>query len=155
MRIRIHYILVVLIAFALGLGVLTFLSLSPSAKTAPHMLKELTPSPSISVTVIVVSDTSKPLLPDAFSLSQNYPNPFNPETQIEYTLPENCHVELTIYNILGQKVKTLVNQYQNAGYKRVHWNSRDDEGKEVASGIYFYKFEVDKYVYIKKMMVIK
>ncbi len=155
MRTQKSFILVALIVFGLGFVVFSFLFLAPWAKTPPNIPKELTPSSSVSVTVVVVSDTSKSLLPDAFSLSQNYPNPFNQETIIEYALPGNCHVELTIYNILGQKVKTLVNQYQNAGYKRVHWNSRDDEGNQVASGIYFYKIEVDKYVIVKKMIVIK
>jgi flagellar hook assembly protein FlgD len=155
MMTKIGYILVVLIVFALGLALFSLLFLSPWAKTAPDASKTLTPSSSISVTVVVVTGKSEPLLPDAFSLSQNYPNPFNSETEIEYTLPKDCHVELTLYNILGQKVKTLVNQYQDAGYKMVHWNSRDDEGNEVASGIYFYKIEAERYVSVKKMIVLK
>lgn len=155
MRTRKSYILVALIVFALGLGVFIFLFLSPWAKTAPDTPKILTPSSSISVTVVVVTDKSKSLLPDAFSLSHNYPNPFNPETVIKYTLPEDCHVGLTIYNILGQKVKTLVNQYQNAGYKMVHWNGRDDNGNEVASGVYFYKIETPKYSESKKMVLLR
>jgi len=64
-------------------------------------------------------------------------------------------VELTIYNTLGQKVKTLVNQYQNAGNKMVQWNSRDDKGNEVGSGIYFYRIKADSYTAVKKMVVIK
>jgi len=155
MRIRINYILVALIVFALGLGVFTFLFLSPWAKTAPDTPKILTPSSSISVTVVVVTGKSGPLLPDAFSLSQNYPNPFNPETVIKYILPEDCYVELTIYNIVGQKVKTLVNQYQNAGYKMMHWNGKDDKGNEIASGVYFYKIETPKYSESKKMVLLR
>jgi len=153
MRTRKSYLLAALIVFGLGPEVFSFMFLSLWAKTAPDIPKDLTPSSSISVTVVVVTDKS--LLPDAFSLSQNYSNPFNSETVIEYTLPENCHVELTIYNILGQKVKTLVNEYQSAGYKIVQWNSRDDQGYEVASGIYFYKIEAGRYVNVKKMMVLK
>ena len=155
MRTRKSYILVALIVFALGLGVFTFLFLSPWAKTTPDIPKELTPSSSISVTVVVVTDKSKSLLPDAFSLSQNYPNPFNPQTVIKYTLPKDCHVELTIYNTLGQKVKTLVNQYQSAGYKMVHWNSTNDKGNEVGSGIYFYRIKAAYYTEVKKMIVLK
>jgi flagellar hook assembly protein FlgD len=155
MRTRKSYILVALTVFASGLGVFTFLLLSPWAKTAPDTPKELTPSSSISVTVVVVSGKSESLLPDAFSLSQNYPNPFNPETVIKYALPEDCYVELTIYNLLGQKVKILVNQYQNAGYKIVHWNGRDDQGNELASGVYFYKIKTTKYSQTKKMVLLR
>lgn len=155
MRTRKSYILVALIVFALGLGVFTFLFLSPWAKITPDTPKELTPSPSISVTVVVVSEKPKPLLPDAFSLSQNYPNPFNPQTVIKYTLPEDCHVKLTIYNVLGQKVKTLVNQYQNAGYRMVHWDGRDDRNNEIPSGVYFYKMETPKYSDTKKMVLLR
>ena len=155
MRIKINYILVALIAFAWGLIIFSFLFLSPWAKTVPDAPKTLTPSSSISVTVVVVSSKSKTLLPDAFSLSQNYPNPFNPQTVIKYTLPEDCHVELILYNILGQKVKTLVNEYQSAGYRMIHWNGRDDEGNEIPSGLYFYKIKTPKYSETKKMILLR
>jgi flagellar hook assembly protein FlgD len=155
MRTKISYILVALVVFALGLAVSLLLFLSPWAKTAPDTLKTPAPSSSISVTVVVVTGKSESLLPDAFSLSQNYPNPFNPETVIKYALPEDCHVELTIYNLLGQKVKTLVNQYQEAGYKMVHWNGRDDEGNEIASGVLFYKIKSPKYSETKKMVLLR
>jgi len=136
---------------------ISFISPSPSAspirvKIEPATSKTLVPASSISVTVVVAN---KSLLPDAFSLSQNYPNPFNPQTIIRYTLPKDCHVELTIYNTLGQKVKTLVNQYQNAGNKMMQWNSTDDKGNEVGSGIYFYRIKADSYTAVKKMVVIK
>jgi len=155
MRSKINYVLVALIVFALGLAIFSFLFLSPWAKTAPDTLKTLAPSSSISVTVVVVTGKSESLLPESFSLSQNYPNPFNPETVIKYALPEDCYVELDVYNILGQKVKTLVNQYQNAGYKMVHWNGRDDKGNEIASGILFYKIKTPKYSETKKMVLLR
>jgi flagellar hook assembly protein FlgD len=152
MRTKISYVWAALITFALGLAIFSYLFLSPWAKTAPNTPNTLAPSSSISVTVVVASGKSEFLLPDAFSLSQNYPNPFNPETVIKYALPEDCHVELSIYNILGQKVKTLVDQYQNAGYKTVHWNGKDDQGNELASGVYFYKIKTPKYSETKKMV---
>lgn len=139
----------------LALGLLEFLFFSPGAKTAPDSTKTLTPSSSISVTVVVVTNKSKTILPEAFSLSQNYPNPFNPETVIKYSLPEDCQVELTLHNILGQKIKTLVNEYQSAGFKMVRWDGRDKEGNEVASGVYFYKITAGRYVNVKKMAVLK
>lgn len=154
MKAKITYVLVLLIVLGSGLTTFSFV-LSPRAKTAPDTLKTLTPSSSISVTVVVAAGKSESLLPDAFSLSQNYPNPFNPETVIKYALPEDCHVELTIYNMLGQKVKTLISQYQNAGYKMVHWNGKDDKGNEIASGVYFYKIKSPKYSETKKMVSLR
>ncbi len=156
MRIKGNYILAALIVFALGLPVFSFLLSSLWAKPPPDSdsLRTFIPASSVCVTVVVVSSKSESL-PKAFSLSQNYPNPFNPETVIKYTLPEDCHVELILYNILGQKVKTLVNQHQSAGYKMVHWNGRDDEGNEIASGLYFYRIETPKYSETKKMVLLR
>ena len=94
-------------------------------------------------------------IPESFSLIQNYPNPFNPETDISYALPSDCQVNLTIYNLLGQKVKTLVNEPQTAGYKTTHWNGRDEQGNLVSSGIYFYKLNAGEYTDTKKMVMTK
>jgi hypothetical protein len=94
-------------------------------------------------------------IPESFSLIQNYPNPFNPETDISYALPSDCKVNLTIYNLLGQKVKTLVNEPQTAGYKTVHWGGKDEQGNLVASGIYFYKLNAGEYTDTKKMVMTK
>ncbi|MFH1336540.1 MAG: T9SS type A sorting domain-containing protein, partial [Candidatus Zixiibacteriota bacterium] len=90
-------------------------------------------------------------LPKAYELFQNSPNPFNPETQIRYDLPATGHVELTVYNILGQKVKVLVNEVQETGHQSVTWDGKDDLGKEVASGIYFYKLQTENFEKTKKM----
>lgn len=156
MRTKKRYILVAWFGVALGLVTFSFLFLSPWAKTSPDNQKTLTPSSCVSVTVVVVSGEPKELLlPKAFSLSQNYPNPFNPQTIIEYTLPKSCHVQLTIYNIMGQSVKVLVNQYQAPGYKRVEWDGKNDQGEEVASGVYFYKFEARDFTHTKKMVILR
>ena len=138
---------------------ISFVSPSPTAlplhlKIVPATSKTLTPSSCVSVTV-VVTNKSKPFLPEGFSLSQNYPNPFNQQTVIKYTLPEDCHVKLTIYNILGHKVKTLVNEYQNAGCKITSWNSTDDKGNQVASGIYVYRMRAGEFTHTKKMTLFK
>jgi len=93
--------------------------------------------------------------PKAFTLFQNYPNPFNPQTIIEYVLPKDTYVKLTIYNILGQKVKTLVDEYQSAGRKYINWNGKDEKGNGVASGIYFYKIQTKEFTQVKKMAIIK
>ena len=75
------------------------------------------------------------------ALFENYPNPFNPSTTIKYSLKENRRTELIIYNITGQKIRTLVNSMQNAGNHIIQWDGRDDSGYDVSSGYYFYKLE--------------
>lgn len=94
-------------------------------------------------------------MPTEFSLSQNYPNPFNPTCVIAYSLPTDCQVKLAIYNILGQKVKVLVDEYQNYGYKSVTWDGKDNQSKELATGIYFYRIEAGSFVQTKKMLMMK
>ncbi len=74
--------------------------------------------------------------PESFNLAQNYPNPFNPETIIPYELPENSDVTITIYNLLGQKVRTLVNQPTEAGYHQIAWDGFNDQGQQVSSNVY-------------------
>jgi 5'-nucleotidase/UDP-sugar diphosphatase len=93
--------------------------------------------------------------PHGFQLFQNYPNPFNPETQISYSLSEGTDVRLTIYNMLGQEVKVLVDGYQGAGTNTVVWDGRNQKGERVSSGIYFYKLCVGENVQTKKMSLMK
>ncbi len=98
----------------------------------------------------VTEPFSEKSLPQDFELPQNYPNPFNPVTEVKYSLPRNCWVRLEIYNILGQKVATLVDGKQRTGYKTVRW----DAGS-LSSGIYFYRLQAGDFVQIKKMVLIK
>jgi hypothetical protein len=93
--------------------------------------------------------------PRSFSLSQNYPNPFNSETVIEYSLPKRSQVKLVIYNILGQKVKTLLDQKESAGHKRVTWNGRNEKGEMAGSGIYIYRIQTEQFTQSKKMLLLK
>ena len=89
-------------------------------------------------------------------LNENYPNPFNPTTTISYNLAENSNVELSIYNLKGQKVCTLVNTIQESGYYEIVWNGMDDAGKNVSSGIYLFKLNAGShYTSIKKMILLK
>jgi len=96
-----------------------------------------------------------PSLPTQFGLDQNYPNPFNPTTKLSYALPKNAHVQLTVYNVLGQAVTTLVDQDMAAGVHEVTWNGRNSEGTQVSSGIYFYRISADNFSATKKMMMLK
>ncbi len=90
-----------------------------------------------------------------FELHQNYPNPFNPLTTIKYNLLHSRHVTLEVYNILGQKVKTLVNTKQEIGLHTVVWDAKDDFNRKAASGIYIYQLSVGSYIYSKKMTLLK
>jgi hypothetical protein len=94
-------------------------------------------------------------VPARFSLSQNYPNPFNPMTTIEYSLPEQSQVTLEVFNVLGQRVKTLADIVQPAGRHRIVWDGKDAQGKDVASGIYFYRLEAGEFTDSKRMVILK
>ena len=85
----------------------------------------------------------------------NYPNPFNPETTISFSIPKISKVEISIYNIKGQKIKTLTNESFQRGYHEFIWNGRDENGIPVSSGIYFYKIETDNFSVIKKCILLK
>ena len=95
------------------------------------------------------------VVPTVFALKQNYPNPFNPSTTITYDVPEDTKLNLTIYNLLGQKVKTLYSGNQLAGTYHTIWNGTNERGQSVASGIYFYRLETKSFVKTQKMLLIK
>jgi hypothetical protein len=94
-------------------------------------------------------------LPTSFALGQNYPNPFNPSTTIEFSLPVRAAVQLELFNILGQRVKTVYNQDMEAGNYAVVWRGDDDHGNQVASGVYFYRLSAGKLSECRKMLLLK
>lgn len=102
-----------------------------------------------------VDDITDGDLPTKFDLRQNYPNPFNPSTNIEFDVPKKAHIKLTIYNVLGQEVNTLVNEEMAPGKKSVTWNGDSQGGTKVSSGMYFYKLETEGFVSTKKMLLVK
>jgi hypothetical protein len=97
----------------------------------------------------------KRILPEHFSLSQNYPNPFNPRTSIEYSIPTRANVELAVYNLLGQKIKTLIDEAKPAGAYSIDWNGTDESGRTVSAGIYFYQLTAGDYSEARKMVFLK
>jgi hypothetical protein len=103
----------------------------------------------------VPDEESLPLNPTEFLLDQNYPNPFNLETNIIYGLPMGSKVKLTIYNLLGQRVRTLVDGYQTPGYKSLDWDATDDKGNVVASGIYFYRIQAGEFTQTRKITLLR
>ena len=103
--------------------------------------------------VMLVNEINQ--LHHSFYLNNNYPNPFNPVTTLRYDLSENSLVTITIYDMLGRKVKTLINQTQDAGYRSVQWNATNDYGKSVSAGIYLYQIQAGEYISTKKMVLLK
>lgn len=101
-----------------------------------------------------VNDTENNL-PFNFSLSNNYPNPFNPSTKIEYTLPKSSNVKIEIYNSLGQLVNVLENSFHNAGRYTLVWEGINSFGKQVSSGIYFYRMSAEGFTLVKKMILMR
>jgi len=100
-----------------------------------------------------IVNTFEPPIPTQYLLSQNVPNPFNPNTYIEYGLPKDSQVKVEIYNLLGQRVRTLVDKRQRAGYYRVCWGGVNQRGEVVTSGIYFYRITAGDFNCIKKMIL--
>jgi hypothetical protein len=99
----------------------------------------------------------KALLPKAFAMSQNYPNPFNPSTTIAYDIPEgdNVHVQLNVYNMRGQLVRTLVDESKSEGSYQIQWDGSDNYGRRVSSGVYFYRIKAGEFSKTRKMVILK
>jgi len=100
-------------------------------------------------------DVVETMAPASFSLSPNYPNPFNPGTTIEYTLARRAQVTIEIFNIIGQRVRILVDETKSAGSYRTAWDGRDDAGWSVSTGVYLYRFQADDAVQTRKMLLVK
>ena len=94
-------------------------------------------------------------VPASFTLEQNYPNPFNPSTTIAYSVPKAGHVTIKVYNVLGQEVRTLVNQVKDVGRFNIQWDGRNSAGLQVSSGVYLYRMEAGRFVKTQKMLFIK
>jgi hypothetical protein len=94
-------------------------------------------------------------LPRDYKLSQNYPNPFNPVTNINFQIPEKLKVTIEVFDIQGNKVKTLMNGELNAGYHKVSWNASNDFGDRQPSGLYFYSLQAGDFFQTRKMLLLK
>jgi hypothetical protein len=109
----------------------------------------------VDTTITGIVDRTSLRLPDSFILHQNHPNPFNPSTNISYQLSKPSHVVLTIYNLLGQEINSLVNEIQAPGAISVIWDGRNEVGERVGSGVYFYQLQVNAEIQIKKMLLLQ
>jgi len=93
--------------------------------------------------------------PISFSIGQNFPNPFNPITTIRYDVPEQSHVLMEIYNVLGQRVAVVVNGIHDPGFHAVRWNGTNMYGNSLSSGMYFYHIQAGDFRSIKKLILVK
>ncbi len=103
----------------------------------------------------LAAESTTESLPTAFALDQNYPNPFNPETKINYQLPEESNVLIKIFNLKGQLVWTLLNEFKAPGYYTVVWDGRDASGLSIPSGTYFYQIKAEGFQQVRKMTLLK
>ena len=95
------------------------------------------------------------MIPGQFALQQNFPNPFNPSTEIRFDLPEGGHVELSVFNMAGQKVRTLSSEIMQPGYLAIIWDGTNNSGYKVATGMYFYAISTAQFNDTKKMLFLK
>ncbi|NOZ60441.1 MAG: T9SS type A sorting domain-containing protein [Calditrichaeota bacterium] len=103
----------------------------------------------------VTSKNEQKIVPEDYSLSQNYPNPFNPETTIEYGIPRASNVEITIFNVQGEKIANVMRNFQQPGYHKIRWDGRNESGKPVASGIYLFQLKANDFTAVKKMLLLR
>jgi endonuclease I len=109
----------------------------------------------VPIVVQVVSAEPKHFIQEVFTLHQNHPNPFNPVTILQYDLPEDALVNITIYDMMGRLVSNLVSSQQNAGYKSIQWDATNNQGQPVSAGLYLYTIQVGKFRQTKKMVLLK
>ena len=95
------------------------------------------------------------IFPENFIIYPNFPNPFNPMTHIRYDLPEDQFVNITIYDVMGRNIRTLMNSNQTAGYHSVRWDAKNDTGEGVAAGMYIYTIQAGEFRATKKMVLLK
>ncbi len=93
--------------------------------------------------------------PKRFKLIEAMPNPFKNRTLINYALPRDCNVEIEVFNVMGRRVRTLVNGYQSVGYKSVTWDGTDENGKKLPQGVYFYELKASKHTFVKKLILLR
>lgn len=124
-------------------------------RPTPESNTFVTARPDFDQISVALSSSISDGLPKTFALEQNYPNPFNPTTELAFALPKAAHVELSVFNVLGQKVATVVNGEYPAGEHTATWDGTNSNGGSVSSGVYFYRIEAGDYSKTRKMMLLK
>lgn len=137
------------------LGIVTLAVTTTSAEGGFTFVPQFAPG-DITVDISTdVEDDTDPALPTEFALRQNYPNPFNPSTTIEFSLPHSAPVTLEVFNLLGQQVRTVLNETRSAGVHRITFDAVNDNGTALASGVYFYRLRAGSATLTRKMTLLK
>ena len=118
-------------------------------------MQSVLPNISFTSDATLATDNEVDLLPKSFALHDNYPNPFNPNTTIRFDLPSEADVSILVFNVLGQKIKTIEKSQMNPGYHSIIWNATNDQGSQVSAGMYFYQLRTNDFVKTKKMILLK
>lgn len=132
-------------------GQIIELSFPVASPSDPGMVRDFV----LQTTGYYISLKKPSVVPASFALLNNYPNPFNASTIIPYSLPRATDVKLEIFNLLGQRVRVLVNERQSAGHEKVIWDGKDDKGMDVSSGIYLYRLQTKEHSDSKKMVLMR
>ncbi|MCH7677002.1 T9SS type A sorting domain-containing protein, partial [candidate division KSB1 bacterium] len=146
------------IAFVAGKGTISipqsyvFIDKKVGLGTFYYRLKQIDTDGSFQYSEILKVETNAP---KSFALYQNHPNPFNPETIIRYQFPQESEVGLTIYNLKGQEIRTLVDEKKQAGFYNIAWNGKDNAGRQVASGVYIYRIQIGDFTGVKKLTLLR
>lgn len=146
------------IAFVAGKGTISipqsyvFNDTEVGLGTFYYRLKQIDTDGSFQYSEILKVETNAP---KSFALYQNHPNPFNPETIIRYQFPQESEVSLTIYNLKGQEIRTLVDEKKQAGFYNIAWKGKDNAGRQVASGVYIYRIQIGDFTGVKKLTLLR
>jgi hypothetical protein len=124
-------------------------------RPTPESNTFVTAHPDFDQISVALSGSVSDGLPKSFALEQNYPNPFNPTTEVAFALPKASHVQLDVFNVLGQKVATVVNGEYPAGNHTATWDGTNSSGGSVSSGVYFYRIQAEDFSQTRKMMLLK
>lgn len=133
-----------------------FRVLNPTVTLQIEIAQALISDPSGQMTALNASQTNVRAMPTGYALNQNHPNPFNPETVVPFSLPQTGDMHLAIYNTLGQEIRVLASGIKEAGFHRITWNGTNQNGQQVASGIYFIRLQAaGTHSRVRKMMLLK
>jgi hypothetical protein len=136
-------------------AVLPFSIINPSEISVSGIVLAGADNAELSKVESAVSHEAFEAIPTVYALEQNYPNPFNPSTDIRYAMPQSGNVQLVIYNMLGQEVRTLVSGQMEQGTHLVRWDGKDNSGRTLSSGVYLYRMQAGSFIASHKMLLLK
>jgi hypothetical protein len=134
---------------------LRFRVLDPTVTSRIEIAEVLVSDATGNISPLGARQTDVRAIPTGYGLNQNHPNPFNPETVVPFSLPQRGDIHLAIYNVLGQQIRVLASGLQEAGFHRITWDGKNNNGQTLASGIYFARLQAGSFSSVRKMLLIK